>query len=92
MVYDSNAKVYDLTAIDNGGIYRGGKLAHEFSDEDLDACFAANVKGTFFGSQEAVKQFLRQKNGGNIINLVSTAGLQRTPETVRLQHIQRRAG
>jgi NAD(P)-dependent dehydrogenase (short-subunit alcohol dehydrogenase family) len=64
----------------NAGIYRAGKLTHEFSEEDLDACFAVNVKGTFFGSQEAVKQFLRQKNGGNIINLVSTAGLQGHPK------------
>jgi NAD(P)-dependent dehydrogenase (short-subunit alcohol dehydrogenase family) len=59
----------------NAGIYRGGKLLHEFTEEDLDACYNINVKGTFFGTQEAVKQFLEQGDGGNIINLVSTAGL-----------------
>jgi NAD(P)-dependent dehydrogenase (short-subunit alcohol dehydrogenase family) len=66
--------------VNNAGIYRGGKLAHEFTEEDLDACFAVNVKGTFFGAQEAVKQFLAQGDGGNIINLVSTAGLGGHPK------------
>ncbi len=61
--------------VNNAGIYRGGKLFHEFAEGDLDACFNVNVKGMFFGSQEAVKQFLKQGNGGNIINIVSTAGL-----------------
>lgn len=63
----------------NAGIYRGGKLMHEFTEEDLDACFNINVKGTFFGAQEAVKQLMKQGDGGNIINLVSTAGLQGHP-------------
>jgi NAD(P)-dependent dehydrogenase (short-subunit alcohol dehydrogenase family) len=53
----------------NAGIYRSGKLVHEFSEEDLDACYAVNVKGTFFGSQEAVKQFLRQGDGGNMYDI-----------------------
>jgi NAD(P)-dependent dehydrogenase (short-subunit alcohol dehydrogenase family) len=65
--------------VNNAGIYRGGKLTHEFTEEDLDACYNVNVKGTFFGAQEAVKQFLEQGDGGNIINLVSTAGLQGHP-------------
>lgn len=63
----------------NAGIYRGGKLFHEFTDDELDACLDVNVKGTWLGSQEAVKQFLAQGKGGNIINLVSTAGLQGHP-------------
>jgi len=65
--------------MNNAGIYRSGKLMHEFSEEELDACLAVNVKGTWFPSQEAIKQFLRQGDGGNIINLVSTAGLQGHP-------------
>ncbi len=61
--------------VNNAGVVRGGKLFHEFTEEDLDACYRVNVKGTFFGSQEAVKQFLKQGSGGNIINIISTAGL-----------------
>jgi NAD(P)-dependent dehydrogenase (short-subunit alcohol dehydrogenase family) len=65
--------------INNAGIFRAGKRLHEFSEEDLDICFDVNAKGTFFGSQEAVKQFLTQGDGGVIVNLVSTAGLQGHP-------------
>ncbi len=66
--------------INNAGVYRGGKLLHEFDEADLDVCFDVNVRGTFLGSQEAIKIFLRQGDGGNIINLVSTAGLQGHPK------------
>jgi NAD(P)-dependent dehydrogenase (short-subunit alcohol dehydrogenase family) len=64
--------------VNNAGVYRNGKRLHEFSEADLDVCFNVNAKGTFFGSQEAIKQFLTQ-GGGVIINLVSTAGLQGHP-------------
>jgi NAD(P)-dependent dehydrogenase (short-subunit alcohol dehydrogenase family) len=65
--------------VNNAGIYRGGKLIHEMSEVDLEACWNINVRGTWFGSQEAVKAFLKQGRGGNIINIVSTAGLQGHP-------------
>lgn len=65
--------------VNNAGVYRNGKRLHEFSEEDLDVCFDVNAKGTFFGAQEAIKQFLAQGDGGVIINLVSTAGLQGHP-------------
>lgn len=61
--------------VNNAGIYRGGKLFHEMTEEELDTCFNVNVRGTFLCSQEAVRQFLKQGRGGNIINIVSTAGL-----------------
>lgn len=61
--------------INNAGVYRDGKLIHEFSEQELDLCLNVNVKGTFFGAQAAIKAFLSQGGGGNIINLVSTAGL-----------------
>lgn len=66
--------------VNNAGIYRAGKLAHEFAVEDLDACFDVNVRGTWFGCQEAIKVFLKQGTGGNIVNIVSTAGLQGHPK------------
>ena len=65
--------------VNNAGVYRAGKRLHEFDEADLDACYEVNVKGTFFGSQEAIKQMLAQGHGGVIINLVSTAGLQGHP-------------
>lgn len=66
--------------VNNAGIYRGGKLLHEFDESDLDLCFDVNVRGSFLGAQEAIRVFHNQGGGGNIINLVSTAGLQGHPK------------
>ena len=65
--------------VNNAGVYRSGKRLHEFAAADLDACFEVNVKGTFFGAKAAIRQMLDQGDGGVIINLVSTAGLQGHP-------------
>ena len=65
--------------VNNAGMYRGGALFHEFTEEDLDACWMVNVKGSFFCAQEAIRLFLKQGDGGNIININSTAGLQGHP-------------
>ncbi len=65
--------------VNNAGVYRGGKLLHEFDEADLDLCFDVNVRGSFLGAQEAIRVFHKQGDGGNIINLVSTAGLQGHP-------------
>jgi NAD(P)-dependent dehydrogenase (short-subunit alcohol dehydrogenase family) len=68
--------------VNNAGVYRVGKRVHEFSEEDLELCWSVNAKGSFFGAQEAVKQFLAQGDGGVIINVVSTAGLGGHPTQV----------
>jgi NAD(P)-dependent dehydrogenase (short-subunit alcohol dehydrogenase family) len=65
--------------VNNAGIYRVGKLVHEFEEADLDACWDVNLKGTWFGCQEAIKVFLA-KGGGTIVNIVSTAGLGGHPK------------
>jgi NAD(P)-dependent dehydrogenase (short-subunit alcohol dehydrogenase family) len=65
--------------VNNAGVYRNGKRLHEFDVADLDICFDVNVRGTFFGSKAAIRQMLEQGDGGVIVNLVSTAGLQGHP-------------
>ncbi|SFU20885.1 SDR family NAD(P)-dependent oxidoreductase [Paraburkholderia aspalathi] len=65
--------------VNNAGIYRSGKLVHEFDENDLDCCWDVNLKGTWFGCQEAIKIFLG-KGGGTIVNIVSTAGLGGHPK------------
>lgn len=62
--------------VNNAGVYRGGRLMHEMTEDDLDACLDVLVKGSWFGAQEAVRVFLDQGRGGNIINVVSTAGVR----------------
>jgi NADP-dependent 3-hydroxy acid dehydrogenase YdfG len=33
---------------------------HQVTEDELDVCYNVNVKGTFWGAQEAVKQFFEQ--------------------------------
>lgn len=61
--------------MNNAGIYPPTGRLHERPDEDLTNAFEVNVQGVWNGSKHAAKQFLEQGSGGNIINLVSTAGL-----------------
>lgn len=61
--------------VNNTGIYPPNGRLHERPDEDLEKALDINTKGVWDGSKYAVKQFLDQGSGGNIINLVSTAGL-----------------
>lgn len=61
--------------VNNAGVYRGGAFLEQ-SEADLDACLDVIVKGTWFGAQAAIQRFLAQGGGGNLINIVSTAGLR----------------
>lgn len=52
--------------------------AEEVREEDFDATLAVNLKGTFFASQVAARQMIRQ-GGGCIINMSSQAGFAALP-------------
>ena len=41
---------------------------------------AANAKGVWNGCQQAICQFLKQGDGGKIVNIVSIAGVIGLPE------------
>ncbi len=61
--------------VNNAGVWRGGPF-HEVPEAAFDACASVLVKGTWLVSQAAIRRFLAQGGGGNIINIVSTAGLR----------------
>ncbi|RBI58578.1 SDR family NAD(P)-dependent oxidoreductase [halophilic archaeon] len=61
--------------MNNAGIYPPNGRLHERPDEDFEKALEVNAKGVWNGSKHAVTQFLEQDEGGNVINLVSTAGL-----------------
>jgi NAD(P)-dependent dehydrogenase (short-subunit alcohol dehydrogenase family) len=63
--------------INNAGL-GPSNLAEDVREEDFDLTMAVNVKGTFFASQAAGRQMIRQKYG-RIINLSSQAGLVALP-------------
>ena len=50
------------------------------SSEDLfDKLFNVNVKSIYLGAKNVIPQFISQKNGGCIINVVSTAAIRPRP-------------
>jgi 3-oxoacyl-[acyl-carrier protein] reductase len=53
--------------VNNAGIFRGAPVA-EVAEEDFDAIFALNAKGTFFALQEAAR---RLEDRGRIVNISS---------------------
>lgn len=63
--------------VNNAGYGFFGPLV-ETSLEDLEALYRTNVFGAFLMGREAAKQFIRQ-DGGNLINISSTAGLRGGP-------------
>jgi NAD(P)-dependent dehydrogenase (short-subunit alcohol dehydrogenase family) len=61
--------------VNNAGICVLAPL-HELSGEDFDRMIAVNLKGTWHGIKAAVPHL---PNGGSIISIASTAGLNRAP-------------
>ncbi len=63
--------------VNNAGIALGNP-AEEVQEEDFDRTLAINLKGTFFASQAAAREMIRQ-NSGCIINMSSQAGFAALP-------------
>lgn len=59
----------------NAGIIRRAPLT-EFSEKDWDDVININQRTLFFLSQAVVKQFIKQDNGGKIINTASMLSFQ----------------
>ena len=59
--------------VNNAGILKP-HLIVDFPEEDWDAIFAVNVKGTFLCSQAVARQMIKQGGGGAIINISSASG------------------
>ncbi|MGS4883087.1 2-dehydro-3-deoxy-D-gluconate 5-dehydrogenase KduD [Photobacterium damselae] len=61
--------------VNNAGIIRRQDIL-EFSEQDWDDVININQKTLFFLSQEVAKQFVKQGNGGKIINIASMLSYQ----------------
>ena len=64
--------------INNAGVAHVNKPVMEINEAEFDRVFAVNVKGLFMVTQ-AVVPAMRNKGGGVIINIGSTAGLRPRP-------------
>jgi len=56
--------------------------ALELSEEELDSVLNVNLKGTFWGTQEAAKVMVGQENGGAIVNMSSAQAELAIPDRV----------
>lgn len=61
--------------VNNAGIIRR-QDALEFSEKDWDDVMNLNIKTVFFMSQAVARQFIKQGNGGKIINIASMLSFQ----------------
>ncbi|MBT9150134.1 MAG: 2-dehydro-3-deoxy-D-gluconate 5-dehydrogenase [candidate division WS2 bacterium] len=61
--------------VNNAGIIRR-EDAINFSEKDWDDVMDINIKSLFFLSQAVAKQFVKQGNGGKIINIASMLSFQ----------------
>ena len=59
----------------NAGVFTFMAKIHEKTEEHYDFTMNVNVKGVWNSDQQAIIQFLKQGNGGKVINLVSIGGL-----------------
>ena len=60
--------------VNNAGITRDGLLVR-MKDEDWDRVMEVNLRGAFFMTRAVTKAMVRQKSGGRVINITSTAGV-----------------
>lgn len=66
--------------INNAGIFEGGTVL-ECSKEAWEKTLSVHLTGTFLGSKYAIREFKKQGNGGCIVNVSSTFGVQGVPES-----------
>ena len=59
--------------VNNAGITRDGLLVR-MKDEDWDRVMEVNLRSAFLMTRVAAKAMVRQKSGGRVINIASTAG------------------
>jgi len=66
-------------AVNNAGMAPPMKSLLETTEQDLDAVFAVNAKGVFFGMKHQIPLML-EGDGGSILNIASVAGLNAAPK------------
>jgi 3-oxoacyl-[acyl-carrier protein] reductase len=59
--------------VNNAGVIRDGLLVR-MKDEDWDHVMEVNLRGAFLMTRAATKLMIRQKSGGRVVNIASTAG------------------
>jgi NAD(P)-dependent dehydrogenase (short-subunit alcohol dehydrogenase family) len=56
------------------------KRAIDMTEEEFDRIMAVNVKGVFLGATHAIRQMIKQGEGGSVVNTASNFGLVGCPQ------------
>lgn len=67
--------------VNNAGFTHRNRPMLEVTEEEIDRIHAVNVKSLYFGAKSAVPVF-RERGGGVILNIASTAGVRPRPGLV----------
>lgn len=62
--------------INNAGVAGHSEPIADTSDEEWDRIIAVDLSGSMYAIRAAVKQYLKQEGGGNIVTIASMAGLK----------------
>ena len=62
------------------GRSKGDGALHELTDEGLDYTLDLNLKSVVLSNRAAVRQFLKQRTGGVILNMASVLGWSPSPQ------------
>ncbi|KOV67923.1 SDR family NAD(P)-dependent oxidoreductase [Streptomyces sp. MMG1121] len=65
-------------AVNNAGVFRGGRPLADLPEEDWHTQLATNVTGVFLALRAQIRQMSSQPAGGAIVNISSTLGLHTT--------------
>ncbi len=80
MIKDAVSKFSKIDIlIQNAAIGMKPRPLVESSEELFDKLFNTNVKSIYLGAKNIIPQFIAQKSGGSIINVVSTAAIRPRP-------------
>lgn len=66
-------------AINNAGVMGNPSPVHELSKEQMDYTMLNNLYSVYFSSKYEIRQFMKQGNGGVIVNNASIAGMTGLP-------------
>ena len=61
--------------VNNAGLITRALPLDQLADSDWDITMGVNGKGVWNGCQQAIRQFLKQGDGGKIVNIASIGGL-----------------
>lgn len=68
--------------VNNAGIGGANDRSADVKLEDWDQMMAINASGVFYGMRQALRQMLKQPEGGSIVNVASVAGLKGLPNSM----------